>query len=203
MNTSFSHTYQRYKNLIPLGVFTILCIATLVTRFSGTREADGTYSHIILTWKHAGAFAAVLLNYVVFFGFRPHFKKTFIAMLLTGLFGLINFTATDSLWHLKLGDTTVFRLQPVSFYVALLTLVLNYPSIRARQSKSGPPAENLLNNEKYHREDLEKFKSKYAAYPNEDLEKIMADRRFTAAALEAAGQILSERQATRKADPFT
>lgn len=200
MTTSFSQTYQRYKNLIPLGVFTILCIVTLITHFSGTHEADGTYSHIILTWKHGGAFAAVLLNYLVFFGFRPYFKKTFIAMLLLGLFGLINFTTTDSLWHLKMGDATVFRLQPVSFYVALLTLALNYQSIRARQSKSEPPAENLQNNEKYYREDLEKFKSKYAAYPNEDLEKIVADRRFTAAALEAAEQILSERQTTQKAD---
>lgn len=200
MTTPSSQIYQRYKNLIPLGVFTVLCIITLITRFSETREADGTYSHIILTWKHYGAFAAVLLNYVAFFGFRPHFKKTFIAMLLLGLFGLINFTVTDSLWHLKMGNTTVFILQPTSFYVALLTLVLNYKTIRARQEKSEPPAENLQSNEKYYREDLEKFKSKYANYPTEDLEKIIADRRFTAAALDAAAQLLSERQATQEAD---
>lgn len=194
MNTPLSQTYRRYKNLIPLSVLAAFCVATLITRFSGIREADGTYSHIILSWKHYGAFAAVLLNYVVFFGFRPHFKKTFIATLLLGLFGIINFTATGSLWYLKTGNTTVFILQPTSFYVALLTLALNYKAISSRQEKSEPPAENLLSNEKYYREDLEKFKSKYAAYPNEDLEKIMADKRFTAAALEAAEQILSERR---------
>lgn len=195
MTTPLPQTFQRYKNLIPLGVFTILCAVTLLTHFSGTQEADGTYSHTILSWKHYGAFAAVLLNYVVFFGFRPHFKKTFIGMLLLGVFGFINFTATDSLWYLKMGDATVFRVQPLSFYVALLTLALNYKAIRARQEKSEPPAENLQSNEKYYREDLEKFKNKYASYPNEDLEKIIADKRFTAAALEAAGQILSERKA--------
>jgi len=196
MTTPLAQSYQRYKNLIPLGVFTVLCITTLITRFSGTREADGTYSHIILSWKHYGAFAAVLLNYGIFFRFRPQFKKTFIATLLLGLFGIINFTATDSLWTLKMGDTTVFILQPASFYVALLTLALNYKTIRARQAKSEPPAENLQSNEKHYREDLEKFKSKYAPYSNEDLEKIIADRRFTAAALEAAEQILSERKTT-------
>ncbi len=200
MTTPFSQSYQRYKNLIPLGLFTILCVTTLITYFSGTGETNGTSPHIILTWKHYGAFATVLVNYVVFFGFRPQFKKTFIATLLLGLCGILNFTATDSLWYLKMGDATVFILQPTSFYIALLTLALNYETIRARQKNNEPPAENLQNNEKYYREDLEKFKNKYAVYTNEDLEKIIADKRFTAAALEAAALILLERRTTPQAD---
>ena len=190
-------TYLRYKNLIPLLVFTGFCVVTLTERFSGTREADGSYSHITLTWKHYGAFAAVLLNYFVFFGFRSYFKRCFIATLLLGLLCLINFTVPDSQWFLKMGDTKTFILQPLSFYVALLTLLLNFRTVRAKQTKSEPPAENLLNNEKYYREDREKFKIKYAVYPDADLEKIIADRRFTAAALEAAEQLLSDRRETR------
>jgi hypothetical protein len=195
MTTPLPPLYQRYKNLIPMLVLTALCVGTIVTRFTGMRDADDSYPHIILTWKHDAAFAAVILNYIIFFGFRPYFKWSFIATLLLGLVCLINFTVADSQWSLKMGNTKIFIIQPASFYVALLTLLLNVKTIRAKQDKSESAPENRLSNEKYYREDLEKFKTKYAGYPDEDLQKIMADRHFTAATLEAAEHILSERKA--------
>ena len=181
--------------LIPVLVLTGLCALTVATLIRGTFEMNGVDYDFMLTEKHYGAFVAVTVNLITFFTFRQYFKYVFGATLLLGLFCKINFTPMDSKWTLGIGSLKI-GFQPTAFLAGLLTLALNFKTIKvALDNNNGEVSEqNLQDNQKRFNEDVEKFKQKYLNYSSDDLTQLVADKRYTASALEAARQILKDRQ---------
>jgi len=195
--TTAKETYQKYKMLIPVLVLTGLCALTVATLIRGTVEMDGLNYDFMLTEKHYGALVAVTVNLISFFAFRQYFKYVFGATLLLGLFCIINFTPLDSKWTLGIGSLKI-GFQPTAFLVGLLTLALNFKTFKvALDNTSGEVSEqNLIDNQKRFNEDVEKFKTKYVNYSTDDLTQLISDNRYTASALEAARQIINQRQQT-------
>jgi len=193
--TTTKQTHQKYKMLIPVLVLTGLCALTVVTLIRGTVEMNGVDYDFMLTEKHYGAFIAVIVNLITFFAFRQYFKYVFGATLLLGLFCIINFTPLDSKWTFGIGSLKI-GFQPTAFLVGLLTLALNFKTIKlALDNNNGEVSEqNLQDNQNRFNKDVEKFKQKYLSYSSDDLTQLIADKRYTASALEAARQILNDRQ---------
>jgi hypothetical protein len=193
--TTAKQTFQKYKMLIPVLVLTGLCVFTVVRYILGTNEINGEDYNFMLTAKHYGAFVAVTVNLISFFAFRQYFKYIFGVTILLGLFCIINFTPVDIKWTLRIGSIKI-GFQPTAFLVGLLTFVLNFKDkILTFDSSNGEVSEqNLQDNQKRFDEEVENFKQKYFSYSSEDLTQLIADKRYTASALEAARQILNERQ---------
>ena len=122
-------TFQKYKMLIPVLVLTSFCILTLATLIEGTVEINGLYYNFMLTGKHYGAFVAVIISLISFFVFRSYFNYVLGATLLLGLLGILNFTPLNSTWALGIGSLKI-GFQPLAFFVGLLTLALNFKSIK-------------------------------------------------------------------------
>ena len=181
--------------LIPVLVLTGLCALTIATLIRGTVEMNGLHYDFMLTEKHYAAFVAVTLNLFSFFKFRQYFKYVFGATLILGLFCLLNFTPLDSKWTLGIGSLKI-GFQPTAFLVGLLTLILNFDRIRATlENNNGEIAEqDIQDNKDRINEEVKKFKNKYFNYSSDELEQILSDKRYTASALEAARQILNQRQ---------
>jgi hypothetical protein len=189
-------TYQKYKKLLPVNVLALLCVWTVVTLIRGTVEFNGQEYEFTLTIKHYAAFAAVMINFVVFFIRRQYYKYVLAATLLLGLFGLLNFTPIAGRWVIRFGNLGI-GLQPVSFLVGLLTIALNFEAIKVALGPSNSPedlARNLAAKQKAFQKEVEKFKQKYTNVSSDELIKVLADKRYTDAAIEAAGQILEERK---------
>lgn len=191
---------QKYKKLLPVLVLALFCIWTVVTVIRGTVELNGQEYEFSLALTHYAAFVAVIINFVVFFMRRPYYKYVLGATLLLGLFGLLNFTPIARRWVIGFG---VFRIgvQPVSFLVGLLTLALNFEAIKVALGQSNNPedvARNFAANQKAFRKEVEKFKQKYTSVSSDELTKVLADKRYTTAAMEAARQILEERRLTEQ-----
>lgn len=185
--------------LIPILVLTGLCALTIATRILGTVEMNGVAYDFMLTEKHYGAFIAVSLNFIAFFAFRKYFKFVFGATLLLGLFCGINFTPLDSKLTFGIGSLEI-GFQPTSFLVGLLTLALNFKTIKLALNDNNDEVseQNSQYNQKRFNEDVEKFKSKYISYSTDDLTQLVTDRRYRASALEAARQILNDRRLNSK-----
>ncbi len=198
--TTTKQTFQKYKMLIPILVLTGLCVLTVATLIRETVEMDGVNYDFMLTEKHYGAFVAVIINFISFFAFRQYFKYVFCLTILLGLFCIINFTPLDSNWFFRIGSLKIV-FQPTAFLVGLLTLAINFKTFKAAldYNNHGEVSEqNLQDNQKRFNEDVEKFKEKYLNYSSDDLTQFVADKSYTASALEAARQILNDRQANNQ-----
>ncbi len=191
---------QKYKKLKPVLVLALFCLWTVVTVIRGTVELNGQEYEFSLALTHYAAFVAVIINFVVFFIRRPYYKYVLGATLLLGLLGLLNFTPIARRWVIGFGNLGI-GVQPVSFLVGLLTLALNFEAIKVALGQSNNPedvARNFAANQKAFRKEVEKFKQKYTSVSSDELTKVLADKRYTAAAMEAARQIIEERRLTEQ-----
>lgn len=184
--------YLKYKMLLPLLLLTGFCGLTIVTSVRSTVEMGGIEYGFILTEKHYGAFLAIALCLFAFFAFRRHFKYVFSITLLLGLFCIINFTPLDRQWTLGLGSLEI-SFQPTALFIGLLTLALNLTKL-VGYIDSKPEISSMGRQNRFN-EDVVKFKLKYMHYSTNDLIELASDQRFTSAAIEAARQIIDERQA--------
>lgn len=187
-------SFDKYKMLIPLFILIGLSILTLLKGFSGQIEVNGSYYDFVLSIKNYGAFTALIINIIIFSFFRKYFKYTFSITILLGLFSLINYTSTDTKWILSLGSLEV-GFQPTSFFIGLLTLGLNLKLIKSfLDSLNDEKSEqNLIENQRIFDEHVAKFKNTYANYSTEDLKNIISNNRHVDSALEAARQIINNR----------
>jgi hypothetical protein len=183
--------FSRYKNLLPtlvLAVFSAYTAFTLLT--SEVKTGNVTTSFAILP-QHYGAFAAVALCLFSFFFLRKIYRYVLGATLVLGIFSVLNFTVNAHWVGLKLGALNI-TIQPLSFAVALFTLLLNWQKIKkylvSIVRKSEQPDTLSYN------EDVEVFKVKYLNLSSEELQKIIADKRFRPEAIEAAKKLLEERK---------
>jgi len=188
--------FIKYKLLIPVIILSFLCVMTLITFIRGTVKMDGiVYNGFILTGKHYGAFIAVALSLISFFFLKQFFRYIFLLTLMLGLFGAINFTALEHSWALTLGPLVV-SIQPSAFLVSLLTLglALYHNNTGSHISPEHATVEVPLHIVKRHKEEVEKFKNIYVDKNTEELTRIIIEKKYTAAALEAAQDVLNERQ---------
>ena len=173
--------FQKYKLLIPTIVLLVLSTLTFIN--SGT-----DYS---LTIQHYFGLTAAVLCIVSFFALRKFYKYVFGATLLLGLINLCNFTPAQTTTSLSFNSLSI-GFQPYSLFVIILTVILAMPK-RSEVTVVNSDAVSGLS-EKQFNEDLDKFKKLFASRPEVDLTEIIEDKKYTAAAKEAARQILAGRQ---------
>jgi hypothetical protein len=190
----YKQTFAKYKMLIPLLILIGLSTLTLLKGFSGQIEVNGSYYDFVLSIKNYAAFTALIINIIIFSFFRKYFKYTFSITILLGLFSLINYNSTDTKWILRLGSLEV-GFQPTSFLIGLLTIGLNLKLIKSfLDSLNDEKSErNLIDNQRIFDEHVDKFKDIYANYSTEDLQNIISNNRHVDSALEAARQIINNR----------
>jgi len=162
---------------------TTLSLWTFATSFGG----DFT-----LTIEHYCGLAAVALCIISFFVLRRFYKFVFGATLILGLLNLINFTPGHSTTSFYINSLSI-SFQPVSFFICILTIILILP--KRSEVKVINTEQISVDHQKQFDEDVTKFKNIFINKPTADLSDILTDSRFTAAAKDAARQILDERQA--------
>jgi hypothetical protein len=176
-------SYKKYKKLIPLVIFTALALYTLASSIAGI------YS---INMRHYAAFLAAAVNWVVFFYRRPYYKYVLSITLILGLLNLLSFTflSTESItFHM---GSVGLTFQPTSLIICIITVLTNLPKkedvvVIASQNVS-------THNQKQLDEDIVKFKNIYENKSSDDLMQLIVDKRYTGAAIDAAKQILTERQ---------
>lgn len=188
-------TFEKYKQLIPVLVLAIVCVATIVQFIQKTpiTDASGETSWLIPTTKHYAAFIAVVICLISFFAYRPLYNYVLGATLLLGLFDLINFTVEDNIVSFGINSLRI-SFQPTTFYVILIVIIINLKEIRKRRSENLQTTVPISNySQERQKEEIEKFKEKYESKTSDELTQILSDKRFTQAALDAARQILDDR----------
>ena len=88
--------YKRHKQLIPTLILLAFCIQSIVNSIQGKVEISNGYYGFVLTSKHYGAFAFVIINILWYFTFRKSYKYILAITLLLGLLNIINFTPLES-----------------------------------------------------------------------------------------------------------
>ncbi len=194
---NYKLTYQTYKKLIPVIILTILSISTILTDLRGTVEMNGENYEFELTAKHYGAFLSIIINWLSFFAFRHLFKYVFTLTLIFGLINLINFTALQTISAVAF-DKHQLGLQPTIFLISILTYIINFK--RANEilyDIFGPTPEQANKNaQRRQTEQIDKFKDRYSKFSDEQLNGILTENKFVPEALQAAQQLLTERQKT-------
>jgi hypothetical protein len=194
---NYKQTYQTYKQLIPVIILTVLTILTILTAFRGTVEMGGENYDFELTTRHYGAFLAIIVTWVSFFTLRHLFKYVLTLTLLFGLINLINFTALQTMSFIAF-DELKLGLQPTIFLISILTYIINFK--RANEllyDIFGPTPEQANKNaQRRQTEQIDKFKDRYSKFSDEQLNAILTENKFVPEALQAARQLLTERQKT-------
>jgi hypothetical protein len=186
--------FDKYRQLMPLLLLTILTIITLTTFVIG-EVGNNAENRFILTFKHYGGFTILLINYLIYFYSRKHFKIIVGITLIMGLFNLINFNASQISTFIGIGNLKL-GCQPYIFIICFVTYILNRKSVNNLLGELfGPsPEQTIQRQEKYEIETIQKFMDKYQSYSNEQLENILADKRYVSEALEASKRILDQRK---------
>ncbi len=176
--------FQKYKLLIPAIVLLVLSTWTFIN--SGTEYT--------LTIQHYLGLTGATLCAISFFVFRKFYKYVLGATLILGLINLFNFTPAQTTTSLSFNSLSI-GFQPYSLFVIVLTVILVMP----KKSEVAVVQSEAVSrqSEKQFNEDLEKFKTLYASKSSTDLIEIVDEKKFTAAAKEAARQILYGRQAKK------
>jgi hypothetical protein len=188
-------TFEKYKQLIPVLVLAIISIATIMEFIQKAPiiVASGETSWLTPTPKHYVAFAAVAICLIIFFVYRPFYKYVLGATFFLGLFDLINFTAEDTIFSLGLNSLKI-SFQPTTFYIIILTVIINLKEIRKKREENVQTIEPISNySQDRFNEQFEKFKETYKNKTSDELTQIVTENKFTPAALEAARQLLNDR----------
>jgi hypothetical protein len=174
--------YNKYKLLFPLIILSCFSIWTYVAHLT-----EG----VVLSQYHNLAFAACGLCLFSFFAVPKFYKQLLGITLILGLFNFLNFTPSVQAYHISISNLGI-SFQPLSLAVGVFTLLLvirkqgELATIRKGSSASTP--------QQQYAESVEKFRNKFADRTDAELQELIADKRFTPAAKEAAQQLLNERQ---------
>ncbi len=191
---NFNQIYSKYKQLIPTLILVALCTFTITSYFVEKNASEDSY--FLLNIKHYGAFIAVALCVISFFVFRYSYKYFLGITLLAGLTGLINFTLNQYKWFLGFGKSEIISVQPIVLLIAILTYSINFKRanefiINQLRSMKGQESEFV---EQLQIGKIEKFKERYCVYSDNQLKQILEEAEFVPEALEAARQLLDNRQ---------
>jgi hypothetical protein len=111
--------YKKHKQLLPLILLSLFSLWTSITFITGN-AGDG----VSLSNQHYYAFIAIALNFLAYFFFRKAYKYVLIAVLVLGLFNVLNFTGAEITTTFSLNSFHI-SVQPVSFFAGLFTLAIN------------------------------------------------------------------------------
>ena len=183
--------------MLPVVILSGLCVLTAL-RILTTSIVDG---NIITTYEftsaHFGAFTSVGLCFLSFFIVRKYYKYVLGLTLFFGLFSLLNFTVTAYSWNLTLGGLSI-TVEPVALLVGILVIVINFDKISRLWNTKRKETIQDANDE--FESDLLKYKVQYRNSSSEELQKVANDIRFKPGAIEAAKQVLKERQVISRYD---
>jgi hypothetical protein len=196
LDERMKQTFEKYKQLIPTLVLTIICASTVIQFIQKTPivDASGENAWVIPAAKHYAAFIAVTACLIIFFAYRPIYKYVLGVTLALGLFTLLNFNVVDTVYSFGINSLQL-SFQPTSLYIIILTVLINLNRLK-KTSDGGVQVIQPASNSSQERlnKEIENFKEKYKTRTSDELTQILADKRFTQSALEAARQILDDRK---------
>ena len=188
---------KRNKQLLPLLVLMVYGIDTLITAMQGTVVMGGETYDFSLNLKHYLGFAAITINFIVYFLFRQFYKYSLPLTIAIGLFGLVAFSALQMKWNFGAIIGLPFGLQVAALLAGLVAYLLNFHNanqfVADHLTAKRTPQEEVLYKETKSAESIQKFKEKYDNYSTEKLNEIIAANKYVPEALEAARQLLNAR----------
>jgi hypothetical protein len=186
--------YSKYKQLIPTVILVALCVFTLTSYFIEKNASEDSY--FLLNVKHYGAFVTASLCLISFFVFRNYYKYLLGITLILGLTSLINFIPNQNKWFLAFKESELISVQPMVLFITALTYIINFKranefiinQLRSIKGREGEFEEQLQGDK------IEKFKERYRMFSDNQLKQILEEAEFVPEALEAARQLLDNRQ---------
>ncbi len=199
----FLTTLKQQLQILPVLLLTIYCIDAIVTAMRGTVVMAGTTYDYELTIKHYIAFGAIGVNFFTYFFLRQFYKYTLVLTIVIGLFNLMTFSALQTKSIIGINSLKI-GFQPSAFWAGLLAYIINFKRINEfildnLVTKQTPEEQERIEKVRF-AEEVEKFKGKYESYSAETLTEIVTANRYVPEALEAARQLLNERQPNEKAN---
>lgn len=178
-------------------MLTAYCISAIVSAVRGSVVLAGNTYYFELTTKHYIAFGAIGLNFLTYFLFRPFYKYTLGLTITIGLFNLMTFPALETTQSFAFSKLKV-SFQPSAFLAGLLAYIINFKRVNEfvidnLTNKPTPEEQGKIEVARF-QESVGKFKEKYGSYSVEMLREIVIEKKFVPEALEAAKQLLRERQ---------
>jgi hypothetical protein len=195
-------TLKQQLQLLPVLLLTIYCIDAVVTAIRETVVMAGTTYDYELTIKHYIAFGAIGVNYFTYFFLRQFYKYTLGLTITIGLFNLMTFSALQTTSSIGINSLKI-GFQPSAFWAGLLAYIINFKRINEfilnnLVTKQTPEEQERAEKARF-AERVEKFKWKYESYSAETLTEIVTANKYVPEALEAARQLLNERQQNENA----
>ncbi len=147
--------------------------------------------HFQLSCLHYITFIATAICAIAFFTIRPYYKYVLSATLIAGLLNLIPFTTDNN--HLTFTSGSFYiTIQGSALLVCIVTAIVAMP--KPKEVVIANKEQLSVNKEKKRTEDLERFKSKFGSKSAEELSEIINGQGYTAAAVDAAKQLLEEQK---------
>ncbi len=187
-------TLKQQRQLLPLILLTGFCIEAIIAVL---------LNYSILTTKNYIAFGVVVVNFLTYFLFRQFYKYTLTVTLTVGLFNFIVFSAGEWTTSFSLNSLKI-SFQPHSFLAGLLAYIINFKRVNEfivdNLATKQTPEEQERSEKTRFTEGVEKFKGKYESYSTETLTEIITANKYMPEALEAARQLINERQPNQNAN---
>ena len=191
---------KRHKQLLPLLVLTAYCIYVVIAAFRGTAVSLGEAYDFELQTKHYLAFGAVAINFLTYFFSRKFYVYTFGLTLVIAIFNLVLFSAFETTYNFRAALNSInleIGFPPAVWLAALLAYIINFNRINkyfiTNLFKKTPEEAERYEKELFV-EQTEKFKERYKHHSTEDLNEIVTTNKLVPPAIEAAHQLLNERQ---------
>ena len=199
----FLTTLKQQLQILPVLLLTIYCIDSIVTAMRGTVVMAGITYDYELTIKHYIAFGAIGVNFFTYFFLRQFYKYTLGLTIVIGLFNLMTFSALQTKSLIGINSLKI-GFQPSAFWAGLLAYIINFKRINEfildnLVTKQTPEEQERIEKVRF-AEEVEKFKGKYKNYSAETLTEIITANKYVPEALEAARQLLNERQSNENAN---
>ncbi|MFY7732087.1 MAG: hypothetical protein ACOVSR_01300 [Bacteroidia bacterium] len=199
----FLTTLKQQLQILPVLLLTIYCIDAIVTAMRGTVVMAGITYDYELTIKHFIAFGAIGVNFFTYFFLRQFYKYTLGLTIAIGLFNLMTFSALQTKSIIGINSLKI-GFQPSAFWAGLLAYIINFKRINEfildnLVTKQTPEEQERIEKVRF-AEEVEKFKGKYKNYSAETLTEIITANKYVPEALEAARQLLNERQSNENAN---
>lgn len=192
-------TLKQHRQIIPLLLLTAYCIEVGVAAIKGWADMAGETYEFALSTKHYIAFGAVTLNFLAYFLLRNLYKYILGLTVVIGLFNVIVFSVFETTQSFSLNSLKI-SFQPSAFLAGLLAYILNFKKVNNFILDNFRTVQTPEEQDKFEKvifdEETQKFKERYKSYSNEDLTEIITEKRYVSGAIEAARQLLDERNLT-------
>lgn len=184
------------SNLLLLVILLLLCLYTALCSFFPLLLTDGGY-HVLTKADYIG-FGAIAGCFLSYFAAHQLFKRVLGITLLLALFNLVSFLPFGLSIGITLGD---FRIGVSPFGLLVLTVFyfLNRSAANAFIRKYLLPAPTTARANQLRRESIDQFKQTFARKSDDNLQKIVQERKLVGDAIMAAQELLAERGTAVKA----